>query len=57
MFIVNFKLYIYYLLIFSHSPEMAETILGAILPKMLVAGFITESIASVIMAGLVAIMI
>ncbi len=39
------------------TPEMSEQILGAILPKMLVAGFVTVSIASVIMAGLVAAMV
>lgn len=39
------------------TPEMAEKILGAILPKMLVAGFITVSIASVFMAGLVSLMV
>lgn len=39
------------------TPEMSEKILGAILPKMLVAGFITVSIASVFMAGLVALMV
>lgn len=39
------------------TPEMSEKILDAILPKMLVAGFITVSIASVFMAGIVAMMI
>lgn len=39
------------------TPEMREQILGAIMPKMLVAGFITVSIASVFIAGIVAQMI
>lgn len=39
------------------TPDMAEKILNGILPKMLVAGFITVSIASVIIAGVIAAMI
>lgn len=39
------------------TPEMSEKILDAILPKMLVAGFITVSIASVFMASIVSAMI
>jgi len=39
------------------TPEMKEQILGAILPKMLVAGFITVSIASVFLAGIIAKMV
>ncbi len=38
------------------TPEMEEKILGAIMPKMLVSGFITVSIASVLMASLVQLM-
>lgn len=38
------------------TPEMSEEILNAILPKMLVAGFVTVSIASVLMAGLVSLL-
>lgn len=36
------------------TPEMTETILDAIMPKMLVGGFVTVSIASVLIASLVA---
>lgn len=38
------------------TPEMSEKILDAIMPKMLVAGFVTVSIASVLMAGLVSLL-
>jgi hypothetical protein len=39
------------------SPEEREAILDAILPKMLVAGFITVTIASVVLAGIMVKMI
>ncbi len=39
------------------TPEMRDQILKAIMPKMLVAGFITVSIASVFIAGIIAQMI
>lgn len=39
------------------TPEMKEQILNEIFPKMLVAGFVTVSIASVFMAGIVSMMV
>lgn len=39
------------------TPEMSEQILNKILPKMLVSGFVTVSIASVFMAALVSMMV
>lgn len=39
------------------TPEMSEQILNKILPKMLVSGFVTVSIASVFMAGIVSMMV